>query len=66
MKKDILTTQQVFIYLGVSLLYALGVFFFIVLLFGIDLCDSDSGMLISGYSIITATFWAYFICKKLN
>ena len=34
MKKDILTKQLVFIYLGVSLLYALGVFFFVVLLFG--------------------------------
>ena len=66
MKKDILTKQLVFIYLGVSLLYALGVFFFVVLLFGIDLCKFNSGMLISGYSFLTASFWVYFICKKLK
>ena len=66
MKKDFLTTQQVLIYLGVALLYALGVFFFGVVLFGIDVCNSNSGLMVSCYSLITAAFWTYFICKKLK
>ena len=66
MKKDFLTTQLVFIYLGISLLYALGIFFFAVLLFGIDLYQTDSGILVSFYSLITAVLWVYFICKKLH
>ena len=66
MKKDVLTKQLVFIYLGVALLYALGGFFFVVLLFGIDLYEFNSGILISGYSFLTASFWAYFICKTLK
>ena len=65
MKKDFLTTQLVFIYLGISLLYALGIFFFTVLLFGIDLYQTDSGILVSFYSLITAVLWVYFICKKI-
>ncbi len=66
MKKNFLTKQQVFIYLVVSLLYALGVFFFGVVFFGIDLYASDSGLMISCYSVITAGFWSYFICKNIK
>jgi hypothetical protein len=66
MKKNFLTRQQVFIYLALALFYALGVFFFGVLLFGIDLCDTDSGLMVSCYSLITASIWAYFICQRLK
>lgn len=66
MEKKLLTTQQVFIYLGMALLYALGVFFFGVLLFGIDVCAADSGTMVSCYSLITASIWTYFICKNLK
>ena len=65
MKKNFLNTEQVFIYLGISLLYSLGIVFFVILMFGIDLCEVDLAKIVSLYSVLTAAFWTYFICKKL-
>lgn len=64
-EKGFLNKEQLFIYLGISLLYALGIIFFLVLVFGVDLVQSDLSSWISLYSIVTAAIWAYFICKKL-
>ena len=64
-EKRFLNKEQLFIYLGVSLLYALGIIFFLVLVFGVDLAQSDLSSWVSLYSVVTAAIWAYFICKKL-
>lgn len=64
-KKNFLSKEQIFIYLGVALLYALGIVFFFILILGVDLYHTDLSAWISLYSVITACVWSYFICKKL-
>ncbi|MCR5397634.1 MAG: hypothetical protein K6E64_09245 [Lachnospiraceae bacterium] len=64
-KKNFLSKEQIFIYLGVALLYALGIVFFFILILGVDLYHTDLSAWISLYSVITAGVWSYFICKKL-
>lgn len=64
-EKRFLNKEQLFIYLGVSLLYALGILFFFILILGVDLNHTDLSSWISLYSVVTAAIWAYFICKKL-
>ncbi|GEM_PF-4554049 len=64
-KKNFLSKEQIFIYLGVALLYALGIVFFFILVLGVDLYHTDLSAWISLYSVITAGVWSYLICKKL-
>ncbi|MCR4674080.1 MAG: hypothetical protein K5675_03640 [Lachnospiraceae bacterium] len=64
-KKNYLNKEQIFIYLGLSLLYAVGIIFFLILLFGIDLMNTNPAVWVSLYSVITAVIWTYFLCKKL-
>ncbi|MCR5545061.1 MAG: hypothetical protein K6F30_01090 [Lachnospiraceae bacterium] len=64
-KQNFLSREQIFIYLGLSLLYSIGILFFIILLLGVDLLHTDPAVWVSLYALITAGIWTYHLCKKL-